>query len=199
MRFLKIVVWPLALILCVQQLWAKKDRPPTAFTAPGFEFSQVDEICVMVNVDISLEQSSKLIEGYHNLDAAAVRGIAGEELDRLGYQATSDCTAADLVGEARSGASHWFLTLLFISVYTDAEFEVASRSLSKGEFMVVIPYLVASLYDAGRKMEVWKDAVGPLVLGLGDRRGLKNPRTIQGPDYLVRRLVREFPKRKLKG
>ncbi len=138
MRFLRFSVWLLAASFCGQQMWAKSDHP--AFLAPGFEFGQIDSICVM---PIDAGQDIRPL-----LDLESLRGLAMETLDRRGYQARSDCSGGTPGGDSHAGNPRWTLT-----IRVDA-------------LLVTGAVLTGSLFDSQVDKEVWKDTKRP---GFGGR------------------------------
>jgi hypothetical protein len=137
-----------------------KSRNP-APNAPGFDFSQVDTICVMPVVDVRQDPNPALP------DIQALGGLAMEALDRRGYQARSNCSPGTSGGAAGVPSSRWLLTIAIEKV---PRVEVLVPSA------IVPPYIRATnpptgpvttiegykivvsglLFDSSSKTEVWK-------------------------------------------
>jgi len=107
---------------------ASTSRHPT-FMAPGFDFSQVDTVCVMPLIDATDVP----------LDLAALRGQAMEALSRRGYPATADCGSTSPGGAMNAGNSRWLL------------------AIRVNDVLITGGVLTGSLFDAKADKEVWRD------------------------------------------
>ena len=133
-RSSKCAVLFLALLVCLpyQQANAKK-RP---FFAPGFEFSQVDVICVMPPV-------SK-VNTQPPLDLVSLRTVIVQGLEQRGYKVDTSCVS-ERDGASQVGASHWLFTITV---------EGFGRNPA-GAYNAA--FLGGSVFDTQASKEVWND------------------------------------------
>jgi hypothetical protein len=130
----------LALWFCGPQAWAQSKHP--IFVAEGFEFSQVDTICVMPVIDARQDARPPL----RRLES--LRITLNGTLQQRGYQTDRQCSEGAGADASHTGGSRWLLT-----VRVDA-------------LSVVGGAVTGSLYDTQTDKEVWKDSAAP---GYGGR------------------------------
>jgi len=143
MRYVRLSTFLLPVLLCGPQAWAKPRQP--AFLAPGFQFSQVDKVCVMPLID-----ARKGPPPSPPLNLELLRLDLMDIVQRLGYHLADPSCSAGAGGGSGSSAlnARWLLT-----VRLDVSQLFGSR-------------LTASLFDAKTDTEVWRDNTKP---GWGSR------------------------------
>ncbi len=156
---LRFSVLLLALWFCGPQAWAQSKHP--IFVAEGFDFSQVDTICVMPVIDTRQDARPPL----RRLES--LRVTLNGTLEQRGYQTDRQCSEGTGADASHTGGSRWLLTVRVDSL------------------TVVGGAVTGSLYDTQTDKEVWKDSAIP---GYGGR--FKNSMKVQygmtDADELVR-------------
>jgi len=158
-RHSKLCVLLLALCSFAQQTLAGEKHP--VFMKQGFQFDQIDKICVMPMLDARKDPTP-------TLDLRPMRPLVMLSLEARGYHiAAPGCSAAATGGSARADGSRWLLT-----VRVDALFPTGS-------------VLTASLFDSQAGEEVLRDTAMP---GFGGR--YKNALELQSGYVPVNQLIK---------
>jgi hypothetical protein len=129
----------LAIWLSVQLPAAAEDHHPVLM-APGFDFDQVESLCVMPPIDAR--------NGPQPINLDGLRPAFMLKVQEKGYRVLEPGCSHDSGAKAAQGAkSRWILT-----VRLDA-FEVSKAAPN----VALGSYLTASLYDTQTDKEVWRD------------------------------------------
>jgi len=136
-------------ILLSGQLPARAEDQHPVFVAPGFQFNQVDSICVMPMIDARKGVTSFNLDGFRP-------GLMLKVAEK-GYRVVDPSCSRDSRANAAQGAKwRWILTIrLDDFLVSKAEPSAAMGSL-----------LTASLFDTQSAKEVWRDTA---MTGFGGR------------------------------
>jgi len=131
-------VMTLALLWGIQGRAAGEEQ---TYIAPGFQFNQVDTICVMPAIDKGRDPRAQL-------NGEAVRPLVMLELEARGYAVNGPgCTEEAHVGESSTKSSRWLLTVTLDRLWVSA---------ANGQ--VLGSFLIASLFDTQAGKEVWRNS-----------------------------------------
>jgi hypothetical protein len=158
-RLLRFSALLLAVWFSGPQARAQSKHP--AFMAPGFQFSQVDTICVMPVIDARQDAGPPLSR------PKSLRITLNAALEERGYQTDRQCSDGESDHAPRAGGWRWLFTVRVDALY------------------VVGAAITGSLYDTQADKEVWKDSAIP---GFGGRykNALKAQAGVLNADELVR-------------
>jgi hypothetical protein len=178
MRFLKVYALLLAVWLYGLQVWAESQHP--TFIAAGFQFSQVEAICVMPVID-----NRQGLEASAPLHLQKLRNRITQAVQQRGYAADPSCRARTPGGDPQTAGSRWLFTVTVDHLY------------------VAGAVLTASLFDAQANSEAWRDTVATALgprLANAERAGIGVRRDADGlVSGLLGRLLATVDKRKGKS
>lgn len=132
--------------VCQFPTWAK-DRQSVS-TAPGFQFNQVDVLCVMPVVD---DRKTGSGDSAYGLWLDAMRKV-----EEKGYRLADPSCSRDVDAKGRQTKWHWTLTVR-LDDFT-AEGAPGITAVRTGTL------LIASLFDTESAREVWKSSSTPLYM-----------------------------------
>jgi hypothetical protein len=107
--------------------------------APGFQFDEVDSICVMPVIDTKPNPNGRM-------DTVAARTMVMLAMEERGYRVDSPtCAGSSSRDASKPDGSRWLFTVTFDGLWT------------KGYIGAVGSFVTASLFDAKTGTEVWRD------------------------------------------
>ena len=129
----------LVFLPCGQLLARVQDQHPV-LTAPGFQFDQIDALCVMPPLDAR--------NSAQHIDLSGLRPGLMTKVQERGYRLLDPSCSNDSTANATQAAkSRWILTVKL------DDFEVSKAAPNGG----LGSYLTASLFDNQTAKEVWRD------------------------------------------
>jgi hypothetical protein len=130
-------------VMTLALLWGMQGRAAgeeQTYIAPGFQFNQVDAVCVMPAID-------KKPDPRALLDGEAVRPLVMLALEERGYAVNDpSCAEGAHAGRSSAGSSRWLLTLTFDGYWMAVNGQVLGG------------FLTASLFDTQAGKEVWRNS-----------------------------------------